>query len=385
MDPKLHRYGLGVALLLLVAVDLALDRLDVFGPFLPATRPQTLFDSVNSQLVDLVRTLRGVGAGAKPIAFVGNSQMDMGTKPLSATRDALVRAGAPPDTRVVSLSVLATTLSDAETTSRHLGSLAPDLVVLGISAPDVGTEVERARLTPVTQMLDTGLGDGLVPPADLEARLDRWVRSVWRLYRYRRLLADLATPARGASVPRDFYDEPHAEPEFFATLYGEDHAPRLLELRDKYKSGASYADVERYVGELQGDTYLAGLRERWRALEPNPIQLEALRRFAANVRAAGGRPVWVLLPENPAFEADPEVGAQIAARSERAARAVQGEADVLGVPLIDLRHAVPREGFLDLNHLFLDHAGFAPILARELAARGLLSPPAGAGKTAAAS
>jgi hypothetical protein len=76
---------------------------------------------------------------------------------------------------------------------------------------------------------------------------------------------------------------------------------------------------------------------------------------------------------------------QIAARSERAAHAVASEAEALGVPLIDLRHAVPREGFLDLNHLFLDHAGFAPILARELAARGLLSPPAQGGKTAASS
>src|SRR5262249_3427263 len=106
------------------------------------------------------------------------------------------------------------------------------------------------------------------------------------------------------------------------------------------------------------------------------LQLEALRRFAANVRAAGGRPVWVLVPENPAFEADPQIGAQIPERSERAARAVRREAEALGVPLIDLRHAVARDGFLDLNHLCSEHSGFGPILARELAARGLLGTAA---------
>jgi hypothetical protein len=177
-------------------------------------------------------------------------------------------------------------------------------------------------------------------------------------------------------VPRDFYDTPHAEEDFFAAVYGRERAPELLELRAKYKEGASYADVERYVAAVQGDAYLPGLRERWRSLEPDPLQLEALRHFVANVRAAGGRPVFVLLPENPAFEADPDVGAEIPERSERAARAVRGEADALGVPLIDLRHAVGREGFLDLNHLFFEHGGFAPILARELGSRRLLDATA---------
>ena len=84
--------------------------------------------------------------------------------------------------------------------------------------------------------------------------------------------------------------------------------------------------------------------------------------------------MWVLMPENPAFEEDPEVGPEVRARSDATAAALRVEADALGVDLIDLRHGTPREGFLDLNHLFYEHGGLAPRLARALGERGLLGP-----------
>jgi hypothetical protein len=42
------------------------------------------------------------------------------------------------------------------------------------------------------------------------------------------------------------------------------------------------------------------------------------------------------------------------------------------VPLLDLRHSVDPEGFLDLNHVFMTQSHFADRLAEAMARHGLL-------------
>lgn len=380
MDARLRRRGLLAAVLLLALLEIAVRRFDLFTPLVPDTLPQTLFAAVNSQVTDVVRALRpqtGETRPGRPVVLLGNSQMDLGSRPLPLLRDELVRAGAPADTRLLPLFVYASTLTDAEVISRSLGDVAPGLVLLGVSAPDVATSPERARATPVARILDVGLRDGLLPPADLEARLDRWVRTGSELYRYRTLFSDLLLPTAGPRVPRSFGDQPHSKQEFLEAFAGEERARELAALRPGFERGEDWDAVARYVDALQGPAYLPGLRERWRTLVVEPIQLAALERFAINVRAAGGRPAIVLVPENPLLERDPEVGAQVRRRSDDAASALQHAATLAGIETIDLRHGFAPAGFLDLNHLFYQHGGLAPRLADELRGRGLL-PAAGA-------
>jgi hypothetical protein len=373
MEPGLRRLGLLVAGALVVLVDVALHRFDLLSPLVPDTLPKTFFAAVNSQLTDVVRTLRSSPPPHPSIALLGNSQMDLGVRPLPELRADLARAGAAKETSLVPLFVYASAITDAEVVARDLDGIAADLVVLGVGAPDVGASLEHARSTPVVRTLDVGFFAGPVPPADLEARLDRWVRTVWLAYRYRTLFADLLFPGEGAQVPRAFYDQPNSKDEFFAAFRGPERAREIAALRPGFERGDDWGAAAAYVEALQGPAYLAGLRERWRSLEPAPVQLEALRALAGHVQRAGSRLVIVLVPENPVLELDPEVGREVRARSDAAAAAVEELAGDLGVTVIDLRRGFEPAGFLDLNHLFFQHGGMGPRLARELAARGLVA------------
>jgi len=363
--------ALAVAAALLVLVDVTIAHVDVFRPLIPETRPTTLFAGMNLQLTEVVAALDFPPPGPPPIVFVGNSQLEAAIRPLAVLDRTLVAAGAAPGTRTVSLAVFGTAATDAEVIARDLGRVRPRAVILGLAAPDLGTSLDRAREMPVTHMLDTGFRDGLVPPPDWESRLDRWVRTVWRLYRYRVLLHDLVVPSR---EPR----KPPFPPELFTPAMvlehelGADRARELLALRTTYDRTQDPADFIRYVEALRGRDYLDGIRDRWRGLEPQPLQLEAVRRFTAHVRAAGGRPAWLLLPENPLLARDPEVGSEVARVSDEVAARLAAEASALGVPLLDLRHALPPSAFADLNHLFFSSGAFFPALTETLRTHGFL-------------
>lgn len=372
MPPRLRVAALAVALALLVALDLAIARVDVFAPLLPDTRPTTLWAGINLQLTEVVSALYGPPPGPPPVVLLGNSQLAAGIEPLGLLARRLVEAGAAPGTHAVSLCVFGTAPTDAEVLARSLGRMRPGLAILGLGAPDLGTPLERARAMPVTRMLDTGLSDGLVPPADWEARLDRWVRTPWHLYRYRTLFHDLALPSRERRTPNAQLEEVLTTAQLLAQSVGPARVPELLALREAFARSRDPADFLRYVEALRGPDYLSGLRERWRALQPQPLQLEALRRFAAHVRAAGGRPVWLLLPENPLLERDPEVGVEVARRSEEIAGVVAAEAATHGVPVLDLRRSLPPDAFVDLNHLRGSSGVMFPVLVDALERRQLL-------------
>lgn len=360
------------ALLILIAVDAALARFDVFA-LLPATPPTSFFSSINYQISQALHELHDGPVTPRSTVFVGNSQLDALIHPFGEFGEHLVAAGAPPGTKVVSLCVWGTALTDAEVLTRDLAPMHPGLVVIGFGVPDVGTTLERAREMPVTSTLDAGWRNGMVPAADLEGRLDRWARTVWRLYRFRRLLRDLVLPADGWRRGVAPLPAPKTPEELMERTYGPERARKLAELRPGFVRGERYEDALPYLLELKGREYVDGLRERWRTLVPDQLQLEALRRTAAHVRDAGGRPAWVLLPENPVLELDPEIGAEVRRRSDEVARTVQAVADEVHVPLLDLRRLLPPAGFSDLNHAMVRGAAdFMKPIAAQLAAAGVL-------------
>jgi hypothetical protein len=215
---------------------------------------------------------------------------------------------------------------------------------------------------PVTHMLDTGFRDGLVPPADWEARYDRWVRTIWRLYRYRVLLHDVLAPSNRGGMP-SLRVQLFTPAAIFERDFGAERARELLAMRAVFDRTQAPADFIRYVESLNGRDYPEGLRSRWRG----PRAAGAPARGAAAVRGSracrGGRPAWLLLPENPLLARDPEVGAEVARISGEIAARLATQAVALDVPLIDLRDALPPSAFIDLNHLFYNTGVLFPALA----------------------
>jgi hypothetical protein len=366
MRDRVRAAALLGAVLLLVAVDLAVARFDVFAPFVPATRPTSLFGSINTQLLDVVRSLYGPAAQRHGVVVLGNSQTEAVVRPLGKLQAALAAAGK--QLPVVSLCVFSTAPTDAEVLTRRLAPLAPRLVVLGISPPDLGITLERARSMPVVALLDVGFADGLIPPASAEMRLDRWVKSGWHLYRYRRLVRDLiAPPSEARRTPAAWLDEEQALPVLLERAVGAPAAAELLALRAQYEASGRVEQLERYVAALRGPDYLAGVRARWRDLVVQPIQLDALRGMVAHTRDAGARPVWLLVPENPALVQDPEIGSIVRERSGAVASTIASLARELDVPLLDMRAALPASSFIDLNHVVYNRGDLSADLASRLA------------------
>jgi hypothetical protein len=362
---RAKRLGLLGALGILIAVDVVIARVDVLGRLAPTSRPTSLLSSISRQLVDVASTLSGRERAT--VVLLGNSQMEAAVRPLSALRARLVAAGAPADVSVASLCVFATAPTDAEAVSRHLGRLRPQVAVLGMSAPDLATPAVRARDMPLRRLLDVGWRTGPVAPADLEERLDRSVRSVWHLYRYRQLFRFVLFPPDERRTPASRLEATLGVGELLAESYGPERARHLLGLRDAALATGAWAQVAAYVDALRGEEYRRGLHERWRGLEVADVQIEALRRFAANTRAARVQPVWVLLPENAWLESDPVVGAEVARRSDAVAARVRAEAERAAVPFVDLRTALGPDAFLDLNHLAYNQGALIPALAAAVA------------------
>ena len=363
---RAKRLGLLGAVLVLIAVDVVVARVDVLGRLAPGSRPTSLLASITRQLVDVASALSGRQPAT--VVFLGNSQMEAAVRPLGALRGHLVAAGAPADVSAASLCVFATAPTDAEAVSRHFGRLRPRVAVLGLSAPDLATPLARARDMPLRRLLDVGWRAGPVPPAGLEERLDRWARTVWHLYRYRQLFRFVLFPPDEPRTPASRLEATLSLRELLVESYGAERAHDLLSLRQAALASGTWPAIAAYVDALRGEGYRAGLRERWHGLEPADVQVEALHRFAANTRAAGTLPVWVLLPENPWLERDPVVGAEVARRSGRVAERVRAEARAAGVPLVDLRDALAPRAFLDLNHLAYNRGDLMPALAAGVAA-----------------
>ncbi len=376
--PGLRRHlpALAIALGVLVAVDVVIARVDVFTPLMPREHPTTFFAGINSELMRVVRALYPRPRGPRAVVLLGNSQFVDAGGPTAELEAALHARGTPAGAPVLPLCVLSTYPTDFEALARRLEPVRPDLVLVGIGAPDMGTTLERARTMPVVKLLDTGFRDGLVTAPDIGYRLDRWLRTVWLLYRYRSLFRDMAFTPDGPRIPASTLER-HLEPaEFLAIFYGADRARELTAARAEYEATHDAALFARYLVALRGDDYAAGVRSRWRGLEVESIQEEALRRTVAHVRAAGGRPVWVLLPENPLLASDAEIGTEVRARSDAVAARLGADAAALDVPLLDLRHSMPESAFVDLNHLYFNSGRFIPVLADALAERGLLVPVA---------
>lgn len=317
------------------------------------------------QTYDVARTLyRPQPPAALRVAILGNSLVWFPAQPAYVARE-LRRADPGLDVRVDNLSFFGAKIGDIEIVSRQLRRLDPSVVVLALG----GTELVPTSLplvNPTGRLLEVGWADGPLPPASQAERVERWLRTAWPLYRFRKFardgLADRVHPAV----------EDERVPEHFAS------AAEVLTFLDANLGATSAAAFERFRRAPTLDAYIAYLRARWLPPEPfdplpDPATLTldspgvvVLDRLLARLAAGPWQTVVLLTPENPILDLDREGRYHRLGFSDHAAGLIETVAARHGMRVVDARRWMPAEAFMDFVHLFPDVSGFQVPLAEEI-------------------
>jgi hypothetical protein len=301
------------------------------------------------------------------VALLGNSRVVLALKEHRMER-AIAAVRPELDADVSNLGIFGSFMADTEMLSRHLDVLDPSLVVVAVGAPDL----IRARTHPPGEgpmdLLRIGLHDGPKPAASWAERIDRWLRTVWPLYRFREFARE-AILDRLLSRP-----DPGPPPEEFATrealfrhLYGERAAAVGAAFAHWQHDGGLDA-YARYL-ETAGPGHLARGKARARRRDrldretPAVVAFDSLLTRLANSE----RPTMVLvMPENPILGEDTEGVYHRIGLSNEATRLIAEVAGAHGIPVVDARDWLPADRFLDFDHAIYELEGLEHPLAREI-------------------
>lgn len=301
------------------------------------------------------------------VALLGNSRVVLALREHRLER-AIGRLRPDLDVAVSNLGIFGSFMGETEMLARHLDVLDPSLVVLTVGATDLIREPVHPPGEGPMELLRIGWRDGPIPPPGWGARIDRWLRTLWPLYRFREF-------AREALLDRILQrEDPGAPPEEFATrdelfrhLYG-DRAPAVAEA---YRAWQRTGGLDAYAHYLETASpgHLARGRQRARSREPLTRETPSVVAFDALVDelARSGRPTLVLLmPENPILAEDEAGEYHRPGLSDTGARLVEEIAAAHGVPVVDARAWLPPTCFLDFDHPILDLEDLERPLAKEI-------------------
>jgi hypothetical protein len=317
------------------------------------------------QTYDVARTLyRPRPPAALRVTILGNSLVWFPAQPAFVARE-LRRADPGLDVRVDNLSFFGAKIGDIEIVSRQLHRLDPSVVVLALG----GTELVPTALplvNPTGRLLEVGWADGPVPPASQAERVERWLRTAWPLYRFRKFARDGLADRLYPVV------EDERMPEHFAST------AEVFTFLDANVGAASEAAFGRFRREPTLESYIAYLRARWLPPEPfdplpDPATLTlespgvaVLDRLLARLAAGNWQTIVLLTPENPLLDLDREGRYHRLGFSDRAAGIIETVAARHGMRVVDGRRWMPAEAFMDFVHLFPDVSGFQVPLAEEI-------------------
>jgi hypothetical protein len=307
------------------------------------------------------------GQGALRVALLGNSRIWIPAQAPCLER-ALERAA--PHVRVVvdNLGIFGARLGDLEVLARHLPRLRPSLVILAISGSDLLSEPSTPLVQLPGQLLDVGWRDGPVPPASGAARLDRWARTVWRLYRFREFvraaIADRLDPA----------PDPGPFPDGFPTtraLFEYMHGTAGAKAEDAYQAWRRNPTLDAFVDYLEVGSrgHLDMVRRRTTGASPparDSPSLAVLDTLLAQLARGSWRSIVLLMPETPLLELDTAGRFHRPGFSEAGAALIRDAAARHQLPVVDARRWMPAEAFIDFDHLMPDLSGFQEPLAKEI-------------------
>lgn len=318
------------------------------------------------QVYDVARTLHQPRRpAAQRVVILGNSLVWFaGQAPFVERALHERRPGA--DVRVDTLAFFGASVGDMEVVSREIARLHPTLVVLTLSGVELVATRHRQLLNPTGRLLDAGWRDGPIAPHSPADRADRWLRTAWPMYRWRRFArAGLLDRLWPAAADREV-------PAHFAT-------PRdVLEFLEGARGAAAAEAFEHFRRQPTLDRFTAFLRARGIPAEPldplpDPATLtpaspgvRVLDVLLARLAAGPWQTLIVLMPENPLLADDPEGRYHRRGFSERAAALIGAAATRHGLQVVDGRRWVPAEGFIDFIHVWPDVSGFQTHLAEEI-------------------
>ena len=364
-----HPITWGVTLVFLALIDVGVTHsLLLWGPTaFEDTRDMSRV--VFAQTYQAARKLYAPDAAVRtPVALLGNSRIFLSARE-SFVQPELARLPAARDASVVNLGIFGAGLGDQETLVRHLGRLHPELVVLTMGTSDLlGTAASPLAGEPA-RLLRVGWASGVEPRDTPVERVDRWIRTLWPLYRFREF-ARAALEDRLARRP-----DPGPFPEHFAStraLFDYIHGSKGERVEVAYRAWRAAPAFAAFVDYLKigSDGYLELARQR----AAGPVLTEqspGARVLDAVLTGLAGGPwttIVFLMPENPLIELDATGEYHRPGFSAEAAAIVTRVAERHQVRVVDARAWMPAEAFIDFDHLMPDLSGFQRPFAEEIAA-----------------
>jgi hypothetical protein len=178
----------------------------------------------------------------------------------------------------------------------------------------------------------------------------------------RERIADLLFPTPTDSAVPDHFDSKQAYFDFIS--------PQRAET-----AGAAYERWQREGTLASFVDYLGGVNGRFGLTEPVPapesLTLQSpgvlvLDRMLARLADAPFATVVLLMPENPLLDDDAAGTYHRPGFSQRAAELIRQVADRYHIRVVDGRHWMPADRFVDFVHVFPDLSGFQDPLASEI-------------------
>lgn len=359
----------GLALVFVLVIDAAITRTGILWG------KTSYEDTLDLKLVQLTQTYqaeRAIYAPAREapirVTVLGDSSIWFPAHAPYVERE-LRRIAPGLDVRVDNLGVFGALVGDLETMTRNLGQVRPSLVVLALDGaqllPGAGGRIGNwpARL------MNVGCRECAVPPEDETSRADRWMRTAWRLYRFREF-------ARAAIEDRIFPGPPSGRPlpdelpslnDFFTYMYGA-RAPEVAAAYASWRHDGSLPAFVEYLRVARAGALMrVGTPELERApLESDGVGPQVLDCLLARLTRAQWPALILLMPANPLLEQDRAGEYHKPGFSDEAAGVIRRAAERRHIPVVDGRRWMPAEAFFDLVHLFPDLSGFQKPFARTI-------------------
>jgi hypothetical protein len=356
-----------LAFVFLIGIDVALTRTSIlWGPtaFENSGGIRTVFPQTYQVLRKIYAPVR---QGDERVALLGNSRLALAIKDFGV-ESAIDDLQPGRDIVVDNLAIFGAFVGDTAILARHLDALDPDLVVVTIG----GMELGRAALNPnakgPSSLLEIGFAGAPIFDPSITARLDRWARTVWPLYRFREFLRE--------AILDDLLGrpDPGPPPERFATrmdlfrhLYGE-RAQSVWDAHSGFLADQTLDNFTAYVNAV-GPEHLKRQRERVRTALPidaSSAAIVTLDWFLTEMAASDRKVVMLLMPENPILAQDAAKELHRPGRLAYAAKLASELAAKHRIPVIDARAWLPASAFLDFHHPIFEPERFERLLAKEI-------------------
>jgi hypothetical protein len=300
------------------------------------------------------------------VAILGNSRAWFPARDAYVERE-LGRLDPGLDVRVDNLAIFGLHIGDLEIISRHLAQAQPTLVIVTLGGADLVPTSWGKLVNPTGELLDIGWSAQPLAEETAADRVDRWARTVWPLYRFRRfareVIADRVSPVPG---DREFPDHLTSHQEYFDFVHGKTLGAKVGAAYREWREDGTLAGFVGYLGVTGKSRALTEPVPAPETLTPDSPGVRLLDQLLARLAAGPWSTIVLLMPENPLLADDADGTYHRPGFSDRMAGLITETAARYGIPVVDGRTWLPADAFADFVHVFPDLSGFQRPLAQEI-------------------